>query len=129
MTLKQNDSHHCGQIPILCTPKSTENALRSEYNVDPYYCYHHPGIVLNEASPTYHVVNQAYYLEIMRHMKIRYEENDRKCGMQELGNSITTLQQLAQHCQIESSWQSTEFLSFHSLPNCLTYSFQTSFYS
>jgi hypothetical protein len=56
------------------------------------------------------------------------EENDQKYGLQEHNTSTMTLHRPTQHCQFESSQQSIWVLSFHNLPNHLTYPLRTFIY-
>jgi hypothetical protein len=62
------------------------------------------------------LLNQPYYLEVLKHVRDMVWDNNWKCRLQENGNSIITMHQLTQHCQFESSKQWIQFLPFYNCP-------------
>jgi hypothetical protein len=56
------------------------------------------------------VLNRDLYLEVLR--RRGDEESDLKCGLLEVGSSITIMRLLTQHCQLDNSWQNIQFLPF-----------------
>jgi hypothetical protein len=76
-------------------PQKSTSAPKSENIVHHFFEYvsivHHGFIQVGE------MVSQAYYLEILRHLRNLIRKKDHKYGLQEHDTSITAMHQLSQN--------------------------------
>jgi hypothetical protein len=103
------------------------DALTSESNAACFF--DHQGIVHYEFAPEVQIVNQDFYQAVLRSLWMCYEESDLKCGLRKAGSSIMTMRLFTQCCQLDNSWQNTQFLSLHNPPIHLISPLLTFFYS